>query len=104
MRSALALAFVLVGCVQHNDPYPPGGGGGGGGYYPPPDPPPTGYGCTADSQCANGQGCARTYDCLPAAEGHVIHAGWTLQGAAANQTSCAGAPDLEVDFSRNPAN
>jgi hypothetical protein len=106
MRIALLLAVALAGCVQPQDPGP-GGGGGGGGYYPPPDPPPgppgTGYGCTADSQCGTGYVCARTYECLMPSQVRTIHAIWTMQGVMANQTSCANAPDLEIDFSGSGA-
>ena len=100
MRTALALAFVLVGCAQQ-DNYPPD--------YPPqqsgPSPvyPPTTYGCTSDSQCGTGQVCARTFECLGTAYVHSIHITWTIQTMAATQTACstASANDLEIDFSGN---
>jgi len=101
MRTALALAFVLVGCVDRSyDPppdYPPPDN------YPPPDYPPTTYGCTADSQCGAGEVCARNYTCLSASSVHAIHVTWTIQTQTANQTSCstAGASSLEIDFSGN---
>ncbi|MGE5184174.1 MAG: hypothetical protein ACM31C_19025 [Acidobacteriota bacterium] len=99
MRIAL-LGLLLAGCVQQ-DPYPPGGGGGGGGYYPPP---PSGgdggtsYGCTSDASCGSGNVCARTFECLPASEVYAIHVTWTLQGQAASSTTCATAPDLQINF------
>lgn len=99
----LALALLLVGCVQPQDPYPDPPP-----YYPPPPgdpPPPTGnYGCTSDTQCSGGYVCARTYECMQPSQVQAIHVVWTLQGTQASQTSCSNSPDLEIEFSGNYEN
>ena len=98
----LALALLLVGCAQPYDPQPQPGP-----YEPPPpNPPPPGggiYGCTADTDCTGGTICARTFTCLQPSDVQAIHVVWTVQGAAATQTSCSTSPDLEIEFSGNYA-
>jgi hypothetical protein len=99
----IAFALLLVGCVQQQDPPPDPGP-----YYPPPGggqpPPPTGtYGCQSDSECGTGQVCARTFACMSPTDVQTIHVVWTLEGAAASQTSCSTAANLEIDFSGNYA-
>jgi len=98
----VAFALLLVGCVQRQDPPPDPGP-----YYPPPGnpPPPTGsYGCQSDSECGSGYVCARTFECMSPSQVQAIHVVWTLQGAAASQTSCSNSPDLEIEFSGSYAN
>ncbi|HTR52157.1 MAG TPA: hypothetical protein VMJ10_15695 [Kofleriaceae bacterium] len=99
---ALALLLASVGCsTTESDPYPnppyPGSGypgdggtgsGGGGGVY----------GCQADTDCAAGEVCARTYECLPPTEVRTVHISWTLEGQPASQSTCSTSPDLEIDF------
>ncbi len=98
MRIAL-LGLVLAGCMDQSTTYPPSGGGGGG-YYPPPPPPSGGTpgDCTSDTQCPTGDVCARTFECLPSSDVYAIHVSWTLQGQPASTTSCATAPNLDIDF------
>lgn len=93
----IVLLGLLVGCVQRQSDPPPD--------YPPPDYPPSypppSYGCTADSQCGTGEACARDGECLPANEVRAVHVTWTVQGAAADRTSCSNSENLELDFSGN---
>lgn len=98
----LALALLLVGgCMRtYSDPPPdpgyPGGGwgsgyGGSGGT--------SGYGCHADTDCsASGEVCARSGECLPAAEVKIVHVNWTLLGQPAGTDTCATSPHLELTF------
>jgi hypothetical protein len=87
--AVLAVGFV-VGCVTR------------GGE--PPDEPPIiignpqpGGGCHDDSTC-KGLVCARTGVCLSADQIRAVHVSWTVSGMPASQTSCASAPDLEIEL------
>jgi len=76
-----ALAFVfLVGCAGSSNE-PPGLGGPGDCSV---------LGCDAD------QVCTREGACLPPDQVRAVHVTWTVSGAAASATSCAGALDLEL--------
>jgi hypothetical protein len=83
----LALALVLAGCSP--DPAGTNFPGGGGGEN---------LGCTSDTQCGSGLVCARTGDCLESSSIHAIHVTWTVNGAAADATTCTRFPDLEISF------
>ncbi len=52
--------------------------------------------CTDDACSPNV--CARNGECDPASDIRTLHVTWTVNGAAANATSCAPSPDLELDF------
>ncbi len=99
MKVALA-ALLLAGCIieppDSGDDYPSGGGwgsgwGGGSGT--------TGYGCHADTECGNGNVCARNGQCTAASAVRVVHTTWTLRDQEASDTSCANAPKLDITFS-----
>lgn len=94
MRAIAAAAFALLGaCVVQR---------GDGSYPPDPGwsdpPPPTTYGCDVDTDCSNGDLCARTHECLPSSEIRAVHVLWTVAGAAADANTCAASPDLGVEF------
>ncbi len=102
MRLALAVCLASAtsaGCLiqepYEDDPYYGGGGswgagsGGGGGLI--------GEGCQADTDCGS-QVCARTGECLPAAQIRAVHTLWTVGGDPASTTSCANVPDLSITF------
>lgn len=94
MRVHWLLPLALVGCMQSDPPYPPGGGGGGGGG--------TGLVCQADTDCAGGQVCARTGQCVQPSDVHTVHVTWTLQGQPASTATCASSSQLEIDFPSGP--
>jgi hypothetical protein len=52
--------------------------------------------CT-DTSCGNDV-CARDGECLPASEVWMVKTTWTIDGMAANATTCAPTPDLHIYF------
>lgn len=57
---------------------------------------PVGDACDVDSDCETGS-CTRTHECI---EGTLIDARirWTIAGAPASETSCAGIDHLSIAF------
>lgn len=86
------LALVLlVGCTVSGERIPGD-----------PDGPVIGHGsCRSDRGCMTGDLCARNNVCYRASQIRAVHALWTVGGMAANQTTCSGSTDLELEF-RNP--
>lgn len=84
-----ALAFVfLLGCVGSSDaPQPPMLGGPADGSR----------GCSVHG-CAADMVCTRDGACLAPDQIRAVHITWTVSGAAASATSCAGATDLELSL------
>jgi hypothetical protein len=77
MRAALLLPIVLAACPagdssQFNN-------------------------CTDDSQCS-GQVCARDGECIDSSDVRGVKVLWTLNGAAADATTCASTPDFYLEF------
>jgi hypothetical protein len=58
----------------------------------------TSYGCQSDAECP-GNVCARTRECLPASQVHIVHTIWTVGDAAASTASCTASPKLAITFS-----
>lgn len=90
----LLVALLAAGCLQDpsTDPGwsdPPIESGPGSVSEP---------GCHQDSDCGTNAVCARDGECLAPDDVRVAHITWTVGGAAADQTSCAQIPDLEIDF------
>jgi hypothetical protein len=54
--------------------------------------------CTNDTSCGSGQVCARDGECLAPADVWSLKVTWTVNGMPASATTCAHAPDLELDF------
>jgi hypothetical protein len=52
--------------------------------------------CTDDACSPNV--CARNGECDPASDIRTLHVVWTVNSMAADATTCAPAPDLELDF------
>lgn len=77
MRTTVALALLtaLAGC-------PISGGGE----------------CNSDPECGAGDVCARDKMCASASTVRQVITTWTINGAAANETSCATKPDLFITF------
>jgi hypothetical protein len=92
VTAAFAAGF---GCTNGGDGGGNGGGGGGGngggGGPPPPE------GCGSDADCSPNV-CARDGECLPADEVMAIRVTWTVNGSAANGTTCSSIPDLYLQF------
>jgi hypothetical protein len=87
----LTLAIVLAaGCIRQPDPLPPDPGWTG----PQGDPL---FGCASDADCGS-EVCARDDQCYPATSIRVAHALWTIRGEPAGVASCAGQPDLYIQF------
>jgi len=78
----LAIAIAVAGC-------PVGGGE-----------------CTLDSDCVGGDVCANTHDCRAAGAVTRLVIRWTLWGAPADASNCAGLGDLEITIRdrEEPAN
>ena len=74
MRAAVLL-LVIAGCYQ-----------------------PRGGTCTIDDDCAGGEICAHNHQCLPPEEVHAVTIHWTVGGAPASATTCAGISQLEVGY------
>ena len=93
MRAALlAVAVVaLAGCPVYRPPP-----GDDDAWNPPPPPPPPPDPCFG--ACLGTEVCARDGECLPPSEVRTAHLTWTINGAAADSTTCAPHPDLFVDF------
>ena len=100
MRIALALV-LFAGCIQPApDPGPqPGPDPGGWGTGPGGTGGDTGFGCHVDTDCGGGYVCARDGECLTAADVRTIHVTWTVNGSAADATSCTTSPHLDITFS-----
>jgi hypothetical protein len=101
----LALALLAAGCLQQPDdptPIPPSPPSPAPTPTPPPSPPPPppspGAYCTVDTDCPADQVCARDAACTAPSEVHWVHVRWTVDGATADATTCAAAPDLLVDI------
>ncbi len=54
--------------------------------------------CASDGDCAGGDVCARTGECVSASDAIEVVVEWTVGGAAPTADSCAPASDLEVVF------
>ena len=93
MRAILAAAVALLGAcvVQRSDGYP-----SDPGWSDPP--PPTTYGCDQDTDCSDGDLCARTHECLPSSDIRAVHVLWTVMGAVADANTCTATQDLGVEF------
>lgn len=52
--------------------------------------------CTSDSQCSDGDVCARTEECAPPSELIHMRVSWTLAGQPASTASCAGHDQLRI--------
>lgn len=102
MRIALALV-LFAGCIQPApDPGPqPGPDPGGWGTGPGGTGGDSSYGCHADTDCGTGYVCARDGECLTSSDVRIIHVTWTVNGAAADATSCAYEPNLDITFLNN---
>jgi hypothetical protein len=74
MRALVAMMLV-AGCYQPNDAT-----------------------CAGDADCTGGDVCAHTHECLPPAEVHAVTIRWTIDGAPASATTCAGISQLEVGY------
>lgn len=53
--------------------------------------------CVNDGQCGD-EVCARSGECLPSASLRQVMVRWTVNGAVADETSCAAQPDLYLRF------
>ncbi len=104
MRLGLA-ALLLTGCIieppDSGPDYPPSSGGDSGGWGSGwgGSGGTTGYGCQQDSECPTSSVCARTGECLGAADVHAVHAIWTVGGEAASDVACTTTPKLDITFS-----
>jgi hypothetical protein len=49
-------------------------------------------------ECSGDLVCTRDGECLAPDQVRAVHVTWTVSGAAASATSCAGAPDLELSL------
>ncbi|HET7501490.1 MAG TPA: hypothetical protein VFK02_10820 [Kofleriaceae bacterium] len=61
----------------------------------------TGAECRSDSECDDGDLCARNNVCVVASQVRAVEVSWTVNGQPASRTACAASPDLaslEVDF------
>jgi hypothetical protein len=90
----LLVALLAAGCLQDPTTDP-------GWNDPPigePGPGPTGPGCQADADCGTNAVCARDGECVAPSDVRVAHISWTVNGVAADATSCTTTPDLELDF------
>lgn len=54
--------------------------------------------CTVDTECEDGDVCARDKLCTAPANVRALTVTWTIRGAAADETSCAAHPDLFLHF------
>lgn len=52
--------------------------------------------CALDVDCAGGEVCANTRECVAAGTTHAVTLRWTVAGAPADAASCAGREQLEV--------
>jgi len=89
-----SLVILLAGCIQQPPPE---------SDLPPPPPDDGWTGPTGDpiDACFNTCGtlvCARDGLCYPPEDIHAIHVSWTVGGAPANVSTCAGTPDLAIGF------
>jgi hypothetical protein len=75
--AALALIAGLAGCSLTNS--------GSGGE------------CQSDAQCGDDV-CARSGECLVRSSVRSVTIKWTVNGVAADQSSCTAHPDLYVQF------
>jgi len=53
--------------------------------------------CNVDGDCG-GEICARDGECAAASEIRGVKVTWTINGQAANATTCAPAPDFYLEF------
>ena len=61
-------------------------------------PGPQHYGdCESDSEC-DGDVCARDGACYPASDVYPVRVSWTIHGMPASATTCAPAPNFEINF------
>ena len=80
MRSAaLALMACLAGCSLTSS---------------------SGGECVSDSQCGDDV-CTRSGECAPRSSVRSVMVKWTLEGAAANATSCNAHPNMFLQFDGN---
>nr|HEX4317545.1 hypothetical protein [Kofleriaceae bacterium] len=89
MRLLIGLALAAAAC---------------GGYSTPSDDQdPGGFdsGCQSDTTCSPDV-CARDGECLPASDVRSIRVTWTVDGSAANATSCTTIPSLFLEFNGGP--
>ena len=94
MRAALFLVVVLGGCLapDYSSGYPDG-------TYQPGNPQPSDQGgCRKDTDCSSNLVCARDYSCIAKSQVYTAHVNWTIHGAAASAATCAGLPDLDLQF------
>jgi hypothetical protein len=54
--------------------------------------------CNVDSDCSDGDLCARNAVCLPSSRIRAVHVTWTVQGMAASETTCTGMEGLNIEF------
>lgn len=88
MRLSLAL-LALAGCVE------------AGPDEPTVDDPPPIATCTSDAECGAGV-CARTGECLPAAQVRKAQVIWTIGGQPPTDESCYWIPNMKVEFWTEP--
>ena len=94
MRGLAGFAVVfVVGCVPRPSEPPDDPWVGPPVVTNPPHP-----GCESDASCSSGQVCARTGACLAPDQVRAIHVSWTVSGMPASSTSCASAPDLQIEL------
>jgi hypothetical protein len=85
VRAIAAVSLVLLGAC----PAPSGGGSDD-------------IECFVDEECGGGEVCARDDQCWPAAQVRAVKTIWTIRGQPANETTCAGFPELHIIYgSRN---
>ena len=53
--------------------------------------------CETDAECGSDL-CARDGECLPASQLREVKITWTINGMTASATTCAGTPDLYLQF------
>jgi hypothetical protein len=79
MRTALLLALVLSPLACHDD--------GDNGSY-----------CQSDSDCSDGNVCARDESCWPSDDIYSVKITWTIGGQPAGSDTCSQFPDFFVNF------
>jgi hypothetical protein len=76
MRAILVLVALTVACEGGN----PGGT------------------CSTDSDCGDGNVCARDESCWPSDDIRTVKITWTINGSAAGSATCSQFPDFFVYF------
>lgn len=80
MRAALLASVVLLGGCPRQ----------GGGE------------CMVDGECLSSEVCARDGSCATPSNVRDVKAVWTLRGMPATDTTCAGHPQLYINFNGGP--